>query len=83
MLVVEAWVDHIARHLNIAPETVRERNFIRSAEKTHYNQTMDETVIVSDMFAKLRRDSDFDSRRKAVDSFNQKVTFVGFFFFVP
>ncbi len=72
MLVVEAWVDHIARKLGISPEVVRERNFIRATEKTHYNQVMDETVIVADMFSKLRRDSEFDQRRKAVDQFNKE-----------
>jgi xanthine dehydrogenase molybdopterin-binding subunit B len=70
MFVVEAWVDHIARELGISPELVRERNFIRTKEKTHYNQVMDESVIIADMFSKLRRESEFESRRKAIDEFN-------------
>lgn len=70
MLVAEAWVDHIARELGLAPETVRANNFLRARDKTHYNQQLDESVVVADMFATLRQNCDFERRRRAADEFN-------------
>ncbi len=70
MMVVEAWVDHVARTLGLAPETVRERNFIRGGDLTHYNQKMEESMVVADMFAKLKRDCDFDKRKAEIEAFN-------------
>ena len=38
MLVIEEILDRIARRLGIAPDVVRERNFYREGDVTHYGQ---------------------------------------------
>ncbi len=75
MMVVEAWIDHIARTLNIPPETVRERNFLRSGDMTHYNQKVDSSMVVADMFGKLKSQCEFDARLEKVREFNATSRF--------
>lgn len=70
MLVCETWMDHIARELKIPVETVRDRNFLRAGDRTHYNQPLDPTVRVAELFRSLRASSEFDKRRAAIDAFN-------------
>eukprot|EP01065_Artemidia_motanka_P006570 TRINITY_DN1321_c6_g1_i1.p1 TRINITY_DN1321_c6_g1~~TRINITY_DN1321_c6_g1_i1.p1 ORF type:complete len:1373 (+),score=457.81 TRINITY_DN1321_c6_g1_i1:112-4119(+) len=67
MVVAEAIVTQIARHLGMTPEAVRERNLYREGQVTHYKQ-----VIPDD---NLRRcwsqvTAGLAERRAAVDRFN-------------
>lgn len=41
MLVTEQWVDRIARMLKKAPEQIRELNFLKEGETTHFGQVME------------------------------------------
>ena len=41
MLVTEHWVDRIARLLDQAPEHIREINFLKEGETTHFGQVME------------------------------------------
>ena len=38
MLVIEEILDQAARRLGLPPEVVRERNFYREGDTTHYGQ---------------------------------------------
>jgi hypothetical protein len=40
-MVAEMWVDHIARTLGRPPEAVRELNFYREGDTTHFGQVLE------------------------------------------
>jgi xanthine dehydrogenase large subunit len=70
MVVGEEILDRVARHLGLAPHLVRERNFYRAdADTTPYHQPVVDNHL-PELWAQLRRDSDFDARRAQVDRFN-------------
>ena len=71
MLVVETWIDHVARSLGVTPEVIRERNMVTAGDLTHFNQTLDPTVKIGALFAKLRADAAFDERRTALTEWNK------------
>lgn len=41
MIVAEMWVDHIARTLGQPPEAVRDLNFYREGDTTHFGQVLE------------------------------------------
>lgn len=41
MLVAEQWIDRIARILDKPPEHIRELNFLKEGETTHFGQVME------------------------------------------
>jgi xanthine dehydrogenase large subunit len=81
MLIGEELLDRVARHLGLPPETVRERNFYRDApgdaggdagdarDVTHYGQPVAD-IHIDALWRQLRRDSDFDGRRRAIVEHN-------------
>jgi xanthine dehydrogenase large subunit len=79
MLVGEEILDRIARHLGLAPDLVRERNFYRvdaaepARNTTPYGQPVVDNHIAT-LWAQLRRDSAFDARRREIDAFNASHT---------
>lgn len=54
MLVAECWVDRIARILGKSPEHIRQLNFLKEGETTHFGQIM-ECNQVSGLSALLLR----------------------------
>ena len=74
MLVGEEIMDRIARHLGLAPEVVRERNFYRQGESPSRNITPYGQVIrdnpIAEIWQQLKASSDFDARRIAIATFN-------------
>jgi xanthine dehydrogenase large subunit len=71
MLPIEDIVDRIARTLKIAPELVRERNFYREGDITHYEQPVKDAGRITTIWQQLKTTSEFDARRKAVADFNR------------
>jgi xanthine dehydrogenase large subunit len=71
MLVIEDILDRIARTLNLAPEIVRERNFYREGDSTHYGQPVKDASRISRIWRELKESSEFARRRTEVASFNQ------------
>jgi len=74
-LVGEEILDRVARHLQLPPEQVRERNFYRpDAEPerniTHYGQPVVDNHLPQ-LWAELKRSSAFDRRRAEVAEFNR------------
>lgn len=74
MLVGEEVIDRIARHLRLPADTVRERNFYRPEQRpdrntTHYGQPVVDNHL-PELWAQLRRDSDYDARRAAIQQAN-------------
>ncbi len=63
MLVIEDILDRIARSLGVAPEIIRERNFYRDGDITHYGQPVKDAGRIELLWRGLKNSSDFDERR--------------------
>ncbi len=71
MLVVEDALDRIARSLSLPPETVRERNFYREGDTTHYGMPVKDAGRIARIWSELKETASFDARREAVNAFNR------------
>lgn len=71
MLVIEDILDRIARTLLIPPHIVRERNFYREGDVTHYQQPVKDAARITTIWQTLKTSSDFDARQQAVAAFNR------------
>lgn len=70
MLAIEEILDQAARRLSLAPESVRERNFYRHGDSTHYGQPVKDAGRIETIWNQLKASSDFAARREAIDAFN-------------
>jgi xanthine dehydrogenase large subunit len=70
MLVIEDILDRIARTLGIAPHIVRERNFYRDGDITHYGQPVKDAARIERIWDQLKETSSFDARRDEIVRFN-------------
>lgn len=75
MLVIEEILDRIARRLGLPPETVRERNLYHGpgpglSQRTPYGMEV-AAPGAARVWAEVRRESDFDARRQALQAWNQ------------
>ena len=70
MIVIEDILDRIARTLGIAPHVVRERNFYREGDVTHYGQTVKDAARIERIWDELKATSSFDARREEIACFN-------------
>ncbi len=74
MLVIEDIIDRAARTLGLPPDIVRERNFYREGDETHYGQPVKDAERIARIWRELKASSDFYARRRAVDEFNRTQT---------
>jgi xanthine dehydrogenase large subunit len=70
MLIIEDILDRIARVLELPPELVRERNFYRAGDVTHYGQPVKDAERIARIWSELKASSDFSARRAEVERFN-------------
>jgi xanthine dehydrogenase large subunit len=70
MLVIEEIMEQAARRLGLPSEVVRERNFYRECDETHYGQTVKHADRMQAIWTQLKQSSAFDERRKAIQRFN-------------
>ena len=66
MLVMEEIIDRVARHLGLAPEAVRERNFYHGSGETnttHYGQEIGDNRLLR-VWSELKTSSRFEERRR-------------------
>jgi len=70
MLFVEEVLDRIARHLNLDPHVVRERNFYRTGDETHYGQPVKDAERIERIWSELKQSSNFAARLIAVSEHN-------------
>jgi len=70
MIVIEEIMDQAARRLNLPPDVVRERNFYREGNTTHYGQLVKHPERMQIIWDQLKTSSSFDSRRTAIANFN-------------
>ena len=71
MLVIEEILDQAARRLSLPPEVVRERNFYREGDCTHYGQLVKDADRIETIWQHLKISSEFDRRRKEIERFNE------------
>jgi xanthine dehydrogenase large subunit len=71
MLVIEEILDQAARRLGLPPDVVRERNFYREGDTTHYGQTVKHAARMETIWTYLKKSSDFAERREQIDKFNR------------
>jgi xanthine dehydrogenase large subunit len=70
MLVIEDILDRIARSLGLEPDVVRERNFYRDGDATHYGQAVKDAGRIARIWDELKQSSDFGARSSAIAEFN-------------
>ena len=70
MIVIEDALDRIARTLELAPHVVRERNFYREGDITHYGQPVKDAERIERIWNQLKTSSSYDARRVSVEQFN-------------
>ena len=72
MLVIEDILDQAARRLGLPPDVIRERNFYREGDATHYGQPVKDAARMATIWTQLKQSSAFDERRAAIDAFNSQ-----------
>src|SRR5271154_7159365 len=72
MLVIEEILDQAARRLGLPPEVVRERNFYREGDTTHYGQPVKDAGRIEIIWRKLKESSEFAQRRDEIDRWNAR-----------
>lgn len=76
MIVIEEIMDQAARRLGLAPEVVRERNFYRKGDATHYGQAVKHAGRMQLIWDGLKDSSSFESRREEINRFNESHDYV-------
>jgi xanthine dehydrogenase large subunit len=72
MLVIEEILDQAARRLGLPPETIRERNFYREGDTTHYGQPVKDAGRIEVIWRGLKKSSSFARRREEIDHWNSR-----------
>ncbi|RVX75772.1 Xanthine dehydrogenase [Exophiala mesophila] len=69
MFIAESFMSEVADHLKIPVDTLREINFYKSEEVTHFNQVLEDWHVPL-MWNQLKEGTSYESRRKDVEEFN-------------
>ena len=70
MVAIEDILAQGAQRLSIAADVVRERNFYRQGQATHYGQAVQDAGRIERIWRELKTTSDFDARRGEIAAFN-------------
>src|SRR5207244_981591 len=70
MIVIEDVLDRIARTLDLDAHVVRERNFYREGDATHYGQPVKDAGRIALIWEQVKRSGEFEVRRRGVAAFN-------------
>ena len=70
MLVIEEILSRAGRRLGIPAHEIRERNFYREGDHTHYGQRVSDADRITRIWSELKETSEFSRRRIEVDRFN-------------
>jgi xanthine dehydrogenase large subunit len=73
MLVIEDILDRVARTLNLPPQQVRERNFYREGDVTHYGQPVRDAARIARIWSELQASSRFEERRAEIAAHNARA----------
>jgi xanthine dehydrogenase/oxidase len=70
MFISEQYMEEIADRLNMSVEHLREVNFYKPNEITHFNQELKDWHVPI-MWKQLKDESEYESRRKTTEEFNK------------
>jgi xanthine dehydrogenase large subunit len=70
MVAIEEILALAAQRLSIPADVIRERNFYREGQTTHYGQTVAEARRIERIWRELKTTSEFDARCAEVAAFN-------------
>ena len=70
MVVIEEILAQAAARLGLPADTIRERNFYRPGDTTHYGQPVEGAERLATIWTMLKETSDFDRRRAEIAAFN-------------
>jgi xanthine dehydrogenase large subunit len=70
MVVIEEILAQAARRLSLPAALVRERNFYREGDRTHYGQLVEDAARIQTIWDQLKKTSDFERRQGDVTRFN-------------
>ena len=70
MIVIEEIMSLAAQRLSLSADVVRERNFYREGDTTHYGQRVEDASRIEIIWTRLKETSRFESRLCEVASFN-------------
>jgi xanthine dehydrogenase/oxidase len=69
MFIAESMMEEVADHLKMPVETLREINFYKENDETHFNQALEDWHVPL-MYKQIQESSDYAARRKAIEEFN-------------
>lgn len=72
MLVIEEILARAARALDLPADVVRERNFYRDGDRTHYGEEVRDAHRIGSIWAALKTSSRFAERRAQIAAFNAR-----------
>jgi xanthine dehydrogenase large subunit len=70
MVAIEDILAQAAQRLSLPADVVRERNFYRHPQTTHYGQTVADAQRLNRIWRELKDTSEFDARRAGIAAFN-------------
>ena len=70
MLVIEEILSRAAQALNLPADVIRERNFYREGDETHYGELVRDAGRIELIWNALKHSSRFDERRTEIARFN-------------
>ncbi|KAI9889226.1 MAG: hypothetical protein M1814_005675 [Vezdaea aestivalis] len=70
MFIAEQYMEEIADHLKMPVERLREINFYKPHDITHFNQEIKDWHVPT-MWDQVKAESDYDARREQVEAFNK------------
>ncbi len=70
MVVIEDILAQAAQRLSLPAHVIRERNFYREGDTTHYGQEVEGADRILTIWQRLKKTSRFDERRSVVAAFN-------------
>lgn len=71
MFIAETYMEEVADRLGMPVEKLRQVNFYKDEELTHFNQTLGDWHVPL-MYKQVQQETAYDDRRNAVESFNDK-----------
>ena len=72
MLVIEEILGSAAQLLNLPADIVRQRNFYREGDETHYGEPVRDAGRIEAIWNALKASSDYDTRRSEIAQFNAR-----------
>jgi xanthine dehydrogenase large subunit len=73
MLVIEDILDRVARTLGLPPHLVRERNFYREGDVTHYGQPVRDAARIARIWGELKESSRLEPRLAEITAHNTRA----------